>query len=98
MSSLYKDGTFLGTAGASENDLMGNISFDKNQMYYDTITSTTMDLTRDEKMRFYKNAGWGEDGAIEITREEYMEIMSQYSMETDVTYSFTIENILKYVK
>lgn len=98
MSSLYKDGTFLGTAGASENDLMGNISFDENQMYYDTITSTTMDLTRDEKMRFYKNAGWGEDGAVEITREEYMEIMSQYPMEMDITYSFTIENILEYVE
>jgi len=38
------------------------------------------------------------DGSIEITKEEYDEIMSNYPRVELEPYDFTIENILKYVK
>lgn len=97
MSPLYKDGTFLGSSGAANNDLMGNISFDENDMYFDTIVSTSMDLSKEDKMVFYKNGCEGDEGAIEITKEEYMEIILKYKMEDEIEYQFTVENILKYV-
>lgn len=70
------DGTFIGSSGASDNDLLGNVQFDKHKIYYDTITSTTLDLSR----------------------EEYVEIMSHYQKERNEEYWLTTENILKYIK
>ena len=35
---------------------------------------------------------------VEISKEEYDQIMSQYSQEKVTQYDFTIENILKYVE
>lgn len=98
MSPLYDDGTFLGSAGASDNDLMGNIRFDENEMYYDIITSTTLDTSKEENVAYYKNGGWWSQEAIEITQEEYKAIMAGYQLNKDTTYEFNLNNILEYVK
>lgn len=96
--NVCTDGTFIGSSGAADNDLIGNVQFHKHEMTYDTITSTCMDLTTEEGTRFYKNAGhWSED-AVEITLEEYQEIMSHYQKERNEEHKLTTESIIDYVK
>ena len=57
-----------------------------------------MDLSTEEGVRFFKNASCHSKDAIEITKEEYLAIMSQYPEERNVEYTLTTETILKYIK
>ena len=98
LSNVCTDGTFIGSGGAADNDLMGNVQFHKHEMTYDIITSTCMDLSAEEYTRYYKNAGWWSDDAIEITAEEYAQIMDQYQKEVNVMHNLTTSTLLEYVK
>ena len=98
---VYKDGTFSGTGGASVGYFYGNVSFEGNTFDYDVITAwkDVYDNGNEEgTSHYYKNGEPGEEGSIEITKEECEAIMSEYTMEKAEKYDFTIDNILKYVK
>ena len=64
------------------------------------ITTVATEYDKDSKgiQYYYKDAEPGMDVSIEITKEEYNEIMSNYPQKEAVCYDFTIENILKYVE
>ncbi len=94
---VYKDGTFCGSSSAALGDFNGNVSFEKDAFSFEIITSTEYET--DGSVHYYK-AGHqygGEGAGIEITKEEYDEIMSNYAMEEVERYDFIIDNILKYV-
>ena len=92
---VYKDGTFGGSNGASENFFMGNVTFEHNQFEYDIILAWKDDLN---ESKIYKNSYWGSENPIEITGEECKKILENYSREKVEEYDFTIENILKFVR
>ena len=97
-SPVYVDGTFCGSGGSSIEYLYGNISFEENIFYRETITSIRFDV--DGVQHFYKGnpSILNEKPGVEISKEEYDKIMSQYPREEATRYDFTIENILKYVE
>ena len=100
-SPLYVDATFDATSGASINSFHGNVAFSEMEFSFDVITRVEtkyVDEIENRVTYYYKNGEPGEEGCIEITEEEYDEIMSKYSREEAVHYDFTIENILKYVE
>ena len=94
---VYKDGTFNGSDSASRAQFCGNASFENDSFSFEIITSRYWDI--DNSVHYYKdgNSYGGEGTDIEITKEEYDEIMSNYAMEKVERYDFTIANILKYV-
>ena len=95
---LYKDGTFCGSGGAAYANFCGNVSFENYEMTYEYITSIAYD-NNNGTVHYYKDGHQygGEGGGIEITEEEYNQIMSNYAMEEVERYDFTVENILEYV-
>lgn len=97
MSPLYEDGTFASNGGAYLTYLYGNVSFEGDVFSRETITSTWFETSG--KQHFYKGEPAVSDvkPGIEISKEEYDEIMSSYPQEEAEAYDFTIENILKYV-
>jgi len=98
MNPLYEDGTFRGSGGAAISYLYGNVSFSGNVFSRETITSTWFETSG--KQHFYKGEPYFTDQkpGIEISQEEYDEIMAGYTKEEAKEYDFTIENILKYVE
>lgn len=100
MNPLYEDGTFFCWGGVRRHYLYGNVSFENQQFSYNAITTVATEYDTDPNgiQYYYKDAEPGMDGSIEITKEEYDEIMSNYPCVEVEPYDFTIENILKYVK
>ena len=97
MLQLCVDGTYWGSSGASTNYFFGNVSFDNYVMNEQIIVATDMHPQNSAKVVFYKNGSAYDENAIEITEEEYLEILSEYTAEKAESYAFTLENILKYV-
>ena len=95
---VYMDGTFGGDGGASLSYLYGNVSFEGNTFYRETIVSTWSDI--EGVTHYYKGnpANFEGENGREITKDEYDQIMSQYPQVEATAYDFTIENILKYVE
>ena len=91
----YKDGTFVGSGGASYSAFYGNVSFTKDEFQREVITAIEY-LNDAETVVYYKNGG--SNTGTEISKEEYDQIMSQYEMIRVEEYDFTVENVLKYVK
>ena len=96
-SPVYKDGTFESTGGASVNSFRGKISFTESEFCYEIITWVETNYS-DHVTHYYKNGAPHTDECVEITQEEYDEIMAGYTKEEAKEYDFTIENILKYVE
>lgn len=95
MAPLYTDGTFMGSGGASYSEFYGNVSFTKDEFHREMITAVEY-FNNEGTVVYYKNSGSGT--SVEISKEEYDQIMSQYEMIEVPEYDFTIENVLKYVK
>ena len=96
---LYMDGTFEGTVASNVSYYYGNVSFLEDTFDYVVISS--VEITYEEKsdikeVHFYRTEEKS-DELIEISKEEYDEIMSQYPQVEATAYDFTIENILKYI-
>jgi len=90
---VYIDGTFEGFgASANQGDFCGNASFKNGKWNYDILTWWEYPNDTDT-IHYFK----GPD-RIEISKEEYDEIMANYRLEEVETYDFTAENILQYVK
>ena len=96
---VYQDGTFESSGGANLVCFNGNVKFTKTGFSRTIITSIKWKYTSGEcsTEHYYKNGEPDTKTSIEITKEEYDEIMSNYSKEEVMSYDFTIENILKYV-
>lgn len=95
---VYSDGTFGGSGGASIDYLYGNVSFEENNFNYETITSIWFEGSGEQHFCKGNPSILTELAGVEISKEEYDEIMSNYPKEEAVCYDFTIENILKYVE
>lgn len=90
---VYTDGTFEGFGSTSnQGDLCGNVSFENKVFEYDVLTWWE-DSYETTSRHYFKGVD-----RVEISKEEYDQIMSQYSQEKVTQYDFTIENILKYVE
>ena len=86
---VYTDGTFEGSgATASKSLLCGDVSFENNIFESHVI----VEYENRGTARYYKS-----DEHVEISKEEYDNIMSNYSKKEATRYDFTIENILKYI-
>lgn len=100
---VYIDGTFRGSSSASNDFFCGNVQFQgysgtDNGSWgysYDCITSIEYDNLAG-MIHYFK--GHYSDKDKEITKEEYDQIMSNYSMNEVERYEFTAENILEYVE
>ena len=91
----YTDGTFAGSSGAAYGEFYGNVSFTKDEFRYEGITG--IEFHRDGNTTYYKN-GTSSTTGVEISKEEYDQIMSQYEKIVVEYFDFTIENILEYVE
>ena len=89
----HTNGTFHGSGGAPYTTFYGNVSFAGNVFSHDVITSVTY---KKSEPHYYKD-GESYSNGVEISKEEYDEIMSVYASEEAKEYSLTYENILKYV-
>lgn len=95
-ATLHTDGTssYSGKfAGDDANFLLGKVSFENNEYTHKSIMTVIEEFSG---IRYIKD-GNGISG-IEITKEEYEEIMSQYSKKEAEGYKYTLENILEHVK
>ena len=100
MCPLYEDGTFFCWGGVRRHHLYGNVSFENHQFSYNAITTVATEYGENPNgiQYYYKDAEPGMEGSVEISKEEYDQIMSQYPQVEATAYDFTIENILKYVE
>ena len=100
MCPLYEDGTFFCWGGVRRYYLYGNVSFENYQFSYNAITTVATEYGENPNgiQYYYKDAEPGMEASVEISKEEYNQIMSQYPREEATRYDFTIENILKYVE
>ena len=90
---LYVDGTSEGSSSADAVYFLGNISFENSQYKQEYIVTIVYEA---DGTRYYKNGT--ESSGVEISEEEYNEIMSQYAKKEATRYKFTVKNILEYVK
>ena len=95
-ATIYTDGTSSYSGKFAGNDadfLFGNVSFENNEYTHKSI----LVVVKESYGERYLKDGNGNLG-IEITEEEYEEIMSRYSKKEAKGYKYTVENILEYVK
>lgn len=95
---VYQDGTYESSAGASHHIYYGNVSFADNVFSSEIITFRIWDNEEPYMVHYYTDGETDTTEGIEITEEEYNQIMSHYKMEQVPEYELTVENILCIVK